>query len=63
MKKRTTLCYIAQGDCYLMLHRVKKEQDENRDKWIGVGGKFLPGEANPGTGRDKSVLPGFFTNL
>lgn len=27
-----------------MLHRVKKEQDENRDKWIGVGGKFLPGE-------------------
>ena len=23
-----------------MLHRVKKENDENRDKWIGIGGKF-----------------------
>jgi 8-oxo-dGTP diphosphatase len=27
-----------------MLHRVKKEHDLNRDKWIGVGGKFLEGE-------------------
>ena len=38
--KNTTLCYIEneRGD-YLMLHRVKKENDCNRDKWIGVGGK------------------------
>lgn len=37
---QTTLCYIRQDDNYLMLHRVKKEQDANRDKWIGIGGKF-----------------------
>lgn len=36
----TTLCYICRGNEYLMLHRVKKENDINRDKWIGVGGKF-----------------------
>ena len=36
----TTLCYLQQGDSYLMLHRVKKENDLNQDKWIGVGGKF-----------------------
>lgn len=38
--KQTTLCYIEQDGCYLMLHRVKKENDENKDKWIGIGGKF-----------------------
>lgn len=38
--KLTTLCYIEKDDCYLMLHRVKKENDVNHDKWIGVGGKF-----------------------
>jgi 8-oxo-dGTP diphosphatase len=27
-----------------MLHRVKKKKDINKDKWIGIGGKFLPGE-------------------
>ena len=43
--KLTTLCYMERGDEYLMLHRIKKENDENRDKWIGVGGKFLPGES------------------
>lgn len=43
--KQTTLCYIEQDGCYLMLHRVKKEQDENKDKWIGVGGKFEYGES------------------
>lgn len=37
--KNTTLCYIERDRCWLMLHRVKKERDENRDKWIGVGGK------------------------
>lgn len=36
----STLCYILRGDEVLMLHRVKKEQDINRDKWIGIGGKF-----------------------
>ena len=36
----TTLCYITRGDEVLMLHRVKKEKDINKDKWIGVGGKF-----------------------
>lgn len=38
--KLTTLCYIEQDDQYLMLHRVKKVNDQNHDKWIGVGGKF-----------------------
>lgn len=36
----TTLCYIRQKGRCLMLHRVKKENDLNQDKWIGVGGKF-----------------------
>lgn len=43
--KLTTLCYIEKDDSYLMLHRVKKENDENHDKWIGVGGKFEAGES------------------
>ena len=38
--KNTTLCYIEKDGSYLMLHRVKKENDENKDKWIGIGGKF-----------------------
>jgi len=46
--KRATLCYIrragAAGREYLMLYRNKKEQDPNEGKWIGVGGKFEPGE-------------------
>ena len=36
----TTLCYIRRGEDYLMLHRVKKKNDLNQDKWIGIGGKF-----------------------
>ena len=36
----TTLCYITRGDEVLMLHRVKKKNDVNQDKWIGIGGKF-----------------------
>lgn len=36
----TTLLYIERGDEYLMLHRTKKENDLNRDKWVGIGGKF-----------------------
>lgn len=41
----TTLCYISRGSEYLMLHRVKKQNDVNRDKWIGIGGKFEPDES------------------
>ena len=41
----TTLCYIEKDDKYLMLHRIKKEVDLNKDKWIGVGGKFEVGES------------------
>ena len=43
--KQTTLCYIQRPGQYLMLHRTAKEQDENRDKWIGIGGKFEEGES------------------
>ena len=41
---QTTLCYIEKDDSWLMLHRVKKKNDVNHDKWIGIGGKFEPGE-------------------
>ena len=42
----STLCYIEdpKGN-YLMLHRVKKKNDLNHDKWVGVGGKFEDGES------------------
>ena len=40
----STLCYITRGSDVLMLHRVKKKNDINKDKWIGVGGKFEPEE-------------------
>lgn len=43
--KLTTLCYIEENNKYLMLHRTKKEHDENAGKWIGVGGKFEEGES------------------
>ena len=43
--RNTTLCYIRRGGDTLLLHRVKKENDENRDKWIGIGGKFEEGES------------------
>lgn len=43
--RNTTLCHIEKDGKYLMLHRVKKTVDENRDKWIGIGGKFLEGES------------------
>ena len=49
--RNTTLCYIwrwpdpaAEGRLAeretLMLHRVRKENDPNHDKWIGIGGGF-----------------------
>jgi len=37
--KQTTLCYLDRDGQYLMLHRVKKENDASHDKWIGIGGK------------------------
>jgi 8-oxo-dGTP diphosphatase len=43
--KNTTTCYIEKDGKYLMLHRVKKKNDMNKDKWIGVGGKFEEGES------------------
>ena len=42
---QSTLCYLERGEEYLMLHRVKKKNDANHDKWIGVGGKFEEGES------------------
>ena len=46
--KKATLCYISRnigkGREYLMLYRNKKVNDPNEGKWIGVGGKFEPGE-------------------
>jgi len=43
--KNTTLCYIEKDNCYLLLHRIKKENDLNKDKWIGIGGKFEENES------------------
>ena len=45
MVKLSTLCYIEQDGKYLMLHRTVKENDINKDKWIGVGGHFEKGES------------------
>ncbi|MBR3636497.1 MAG: 8-oxo-dGTP diphosphatase [Lachnospiraceae bacterium] len=45
MSELTTLCYIEQNGHYLMMHRVKKSQDVNKDKWIGIGGHFEKGES------------------
>ena len=42
---QTTLCYLSQNGKTLMLHRVKKKNDVNHDKWIGIGGKFEHGES------------------
>ncbi len=41
----TTLCYIEKDGAYLMIHRIKKQNDMNKDKWIGVGGKLEEGES------------------
>ena len=42
--KQTTLCYIERDGQYLMLHRTKKADDYNHDKWIGIGGHIEPDE-------------------
>ncbi len=43
--KNTTLIHIEKDGKYLMLHRIKKQNDINKDKWIGIGGKFLENES------------------
>ena len=43
--RSTSLVHLEKDGCYLMLHRVRKDNDENRDKWVGIGGKFEPGES------------------
>ena len=43
--KLSTLCYLEKDNCYLLLHRTKRENDENKDKWIGIGGKFEENES------------------
>ena len=43
--ENTTLCYLERGNEYLLLHRTKKKNDINRDKWTGVGGHFEEGES------------------
>ncbi|MBR3968368.1 MAG: 8-oxo-dGTP diphosphatase [Clostridia bacterium] len=43
--KNTTLCHIEKDGKYLMLHRIKKKNDLNQDKWVGIGGKFEFGES------------------
>ena len=45
VKNLTTLCYIEKNDCYLMLHRISKKNDINKDKWIGIGGHFEVNES------------------
>lgn len=41
----TSLCYLERDGRWLLLHRTKKQHDPNAGKWIGVGGKFEPGES------------------
>ena len=41
----TTLCYIEKDGCYLMMHRIRKQQDENAGKWIGIGGHMKEEES------------------
>ena len=43
--RNTTLVHIEKDGKWLMMHRTKKVNDENHDKWIGIGGKFNDGES------------------
>lgn len=45
MRNLTTLCYLEKDGKYLMLHRIVKKNDVNKDKWIGIGGHFEYGES------------------
>ena len=40
----SSLCYLIRGDEVLMMHRTRKKNDINHDKWVAVGGRFEPGE-------------------
>lgn len=51
----STLIYIEKDEKYLMLHRVRKKNDLNHDKWIGVGGKFEPGETPEACARREAL--------
>lgn len=51
----TTLCHIEKDGKYLMLHRIKKENDLNRDKWVGIGGKFEDKESPEQCNRRKRL--------
>ena len=42
--RETTLVHLVKDGCVLMMHRISKKHDINHGKWIGVGGKFEPGE-------------------
>ena len=53
--KKTTLCYIENNGCYLMLYRNKKPGDPNAGKWIGIGGKIEEGET-PDECNNREVL-------
>ncbi len=41
----STLCHIEKDGKYLMLHRIKKDNDLNKDKWVGIGGRFIDKES------------------
>ena len=41
----TTLCYAENDGRWLMMHRTKKEADENAGKWIGLGGHMQEDES------------------
>lgn len=43
--RNSTLCYIERDGQYLMMHRIRKKNDQNQDKWIGIGGGFLENES------------------
>ena len=43
--QNTSLCYVEQDGCWLMLHRIKKVNDVNHDKWVGIGGHFEENES------------------
>ena len=57
MTEMSTLCYIQRGHEYLMLHRVVKKNDVNKDKWIGVGGHFEAEESPEEPERVEFVWP------
>jgi 8-oxo-dGTP diphosphatase len=40
MSELTTLIYLKKNDMYLMMHRISKKNDINKDKWLGIGGHF-----------------------